>query len=1816
MINYRETGRSTIKLIEPSFSELYDRLVRRDETLTFQRAVDRETDSRVFSLLALLEALSSPLPVTIGDIRTEVSITERQTTLGNLRRKSRMAFEEQGTNILYLSFGFLERKEGKNASAARLKSPLILVPVTLNIEALNSPFTLKRREDDIVTNPTLTYYLRTEYGIELPQFDPEKSTPDEYMASVEEIADQMGWRVLRESWLGLLSFLKISMYNDLIRNEERIRANPVIRAMAGDRSALPPVFADAAPQDPDSIRPVDCYSVMSADSSQQEAVRYAKENVSFVMQGPPGTGKSQTIANIIAEALAAGKKVLFVSEKMAALQVVYRRLQEAHLGEFCLPLHSYKANKKEIIEQIGANLSLKQPRVKDAEIAKLEDLFITREELNDYARQLHAVRSALRWSCYEVYCKLEEVGDAPAIEFQLPAPLQLSQEQLQGALKTLRTYALALSRLDPGPQGNPWEGIARLSVGCDQKQQMAARLTAVKDALSEQTALFGAIFGAGRAPDGITVAGSTDMYRKLLQICDLPKVPHVWLEDFDFAQASALASAARADAANMRGLREAIAAVFRDSIFSCRYNDWKDLLIAETEKCMRLPLYADKSADFFILNADGLRLHFMRLKSALTEMRDLLGKINAHLGSGFDERKTDRRAIEELVEIFEKGLVFQKNWFTADFDGILGLARRAREASAQVRAIREKLLAHWEPEVLELDYAPMLLRYKTAYTSLFKYFNGQYGRDRMQIKALSRTVMAKLPDETAIELLLQLKSYHENIARLTENADALRQALGGDYRGQNTDWNALFAALDAFDRWRALPRCNTYKTLTELLCERSDRETKELLPLFAAFVAKARDARAEISALAIRTDPDAADPEIDALLPTLDAYLSSLDAVRRKAGDLQAHFVQADTTVDAAFAGIEKINAYTRLRDAFADRAGLYEATFGKLYTESGSDWDRILALLQEVSALKDTAYFDAAAFLLEADASEKQRVKNAVLAAMEKDLTQNEAFQWLSSRFTEGTPLTEMPVSALADKLNGCLCSLSQMEAWIDYLEAKGACAQCGLGELIGRYECAGAQGDLEAIFLKGFYLQWLDAVYGESDVLRQFRRRLQDERVDAFARLDTRQFDIAQMRIREKLIAELPSDHHLLSATDEVSILKKELGKKRNVMPLRKLFRQIPNLLLRLKPCLLMSPLSVSYFLEAEAYHFDLVIFDEASQIFPEDAVGAIFRGAQVIIAGDSKQMPPTDFFSVTTGNSGGDYDSADEEEYGDVVSDSILEEAASTLPNCTLLWHYRSKHESLIAFSNCAFYKNSLITFPSSVSAAEDTGVEYIYLADGCYDRGRRKNNIREAEECVRLVAEHIEKHPDRSLGVIAFSESQQNTIEDAITDFRERNPQYEWFFDETREEPFFVKNLENVQGDERDTILFSICYGKDQNGVMYMNFGPVGHAGGERRLNVAITRAKRNIKLIGSILPSDIDPARAKSEGARLLRAYIEYARKGTSVLGLRESGDPAEREDAFCTLVADFLTAHGYAVERRVGCSDYRIDLAVRKPGVEGEYLAGIECDGFSYRSAKTARDRDHLRRSVLQKMGWRMYRVWSTAWVRNPEEEQNALLSFLQSLQTGADPLPPAAAGGEKISAGELVEYVGTEQATDAENPYGFPYYREADALQIEAVIAQSPGLTGTAASVLAIIAAEQPIHFDLLCKRLCSFQNCKATEKTKNCVEALLGQELRDLTVADDERFFRLLPRTAVVARIPAPSQTPRPIEYICGEEIETALLTILRRSVGISPEALVKECACAFGFTRQGARIKARIEEAIQRLQIVNKIHIADGKVQRTGE
>ena len=1819
MINYRETKRATLKITEPSISDLFQRIAIKEEKLTFQRAIDKETDIRVYSILSLLENLSSPLPVTVGDIGTESSIMERQKTLKHLRSKARLALEEQGTNILYLSFGFIEWKEGKGASAKWIKSPLVLVPVTLSLESLNSPYTLEKHEDDIVVNPTLDYYLNTEYGIDLPEFDENKESIDEFLVRMEEIADMRGWRILPEVSLGLLSFLKISMYNDLCANEERIKKNPVIRAMAGDTREANQIPEELNGFDLDSIGVQNCYQVMSADSSQQDAILYSKNNVSFVMQGPPGTGKSQTITNIIAEALADGKKVLFVSEKMAALQVVYRRLQEAHLGEFCLPLHSYKANKKEILEQIGANLRLKQTRVKDTARNSLDNLQSIRDEINAYAKELHQVIEPLNLSCYEVYGKLDEVREAPVVSFSLDKVSSLSQSGLNNLLSLIKKYSLAVSGLNYYIKDNPWDGIKIRNIGYDDKEQFAKCLSDATDILERCINELSSVDESNGIATVLTYDQIADYCNNLFLVSSMPEIPSVWLSQENIDAISEQAGVAEEHYSKLKSHRKNIHIVFNGSVFSFDYNGWADGTSDIFTQIQDLGFLNQNNRSYIYENAESTASQVQALSGEITAFENSINGIEALLGTKLSRGINGVNFATELLGVIKGNQILPKEWLLGDVNRIKQTVFAARTLASEIKAIEQSLLQSWEKDILTFDYLPVLQRYKTDYTSIFKAFNQQYRADKKSIQALSINVIKKLTDEAALDILNQLKLYHEKLDLFDSNSAAYAQVLGYYFTDIDSNWDMIIRLADLCADIQKIFKGHVPQKVTDEL----SRDHQAFIASLSAYIDKATNAltnaRDIIEKNQFKVECKTSEIHTQEIITTAGTLVPLLNQISAKKAEIQSCLNNSDTNYFTINQTIDVINEYNQVTSDINHSEMEYAGLFDFLFKGEDTDWKDIIFRIEQYRQFRSMLFYSFAQPLINASDSRRNEIRESasVIQSCLKGLS--DSIDWLDSNFVDAKSIKSLNIIFLLHKLNDCRDNLHLIEKWIDYQEAKNDCIHTGLSNYITAVEESGTFDSIESSFLKGFYQMWLSEACRELPAVRRFRRNVQDDRIAEFSKLDDYQLKVAQMRIREKLIENLPTTSRLLKGTDEISILNKELGKKRRIMPLRKLFRQIPNLLLKLKPCLMMSPLSVSYFLETEAYNFDMVIFDEASQIFPEDAIGAIFRGAQVIIAGDSKQLPPTNFFAAATNNLDSDYDINDEDaDFAESISDSILEETASALPNRTLLWHYRSKHESLISFSNSEIYKKTLITFPNSSDAIPDMGVEYVYVPDGYYEGGGKNCNILEAQKCVELVEEHIRNHPERSLGIIAFSEKQQTAIENAIIEFREDNPLYEYFFDEAAEEPFFVKNLENVQGDERDTIIFSICYAKDLNGRMYMRFGPLGHEGGERRLNVAITRAKCNVKLVGSILPSDIDLNRTKSEGVRMLRSYIEFARSNSASGNSQERMDEFTATDEFCDEVAAFLIEKGYKIQRRIGCSDYKIDIAVENPDVNDDFIAGIECDGLSYIQAKTARDRDHLRRKVLENMGWNMYRVWSTEWSKYPDQEKQALVDFLESLVNGKGQpkheLKTSNTEEDDTSIEEIaVEQKRKEKAPSA-NPYGFAYYKEANWWETE-YTNRFDNDTRIADAILHIVREEQPIHFELLYKRLGdSFTSRRATSAVKHTIDLIIEKKLKDRILVEDQ-FVRLLPLEPIIVRIPKLYDTPRPMEYIHDEEVALAMVEIVRKSYGLSSKDLAAECARVFGFERQGQKIKAKTQAAFSLLIDKGFAKIVDGKVYLTG-
>ncbi len=632
-------------------------------------------------------------------------------------------------------------------------------------------------------------------------------------------------------------------------------------------------------------------------------------------------------------------------------------------------------------------------------------------------------------------------------------------------------------------------------------------------------------------------------------------------------------------------------------------------------------------------------------------------------------------------------------------------------------------------------------------------------------------------------------------------------------------------------------------------------------------------------------------------------------------------------------------------------------------------------------------------------------------------------------------------------------------------------------------------------------------------------------------------------------------------------------------------------------LTPCLLMSPLSVATFLPKDAIQFDLVIFDEASQVPSEEAIGAVLRGKQLVVAGDAKQLPPTRFFERNLSDDG------DEDDETQAPLDSLLEDCdASGMQSCRLLWHYRSKHESLIAFSNAEFY-GDLITFPAPAARANvGLGVRLEHVADGVYDRGNSRTNRREAQEVARLVEDHCDRWGlKRSLGVIALSTSQEAAIDEEIERLLLRRPDLEPLLKHDNEEAFFVKPLENVQGDERDTIIISIGYGKDAAGAFSLNFGPINAQGGEKRLNVAITRARWELVIVSSILASDIDENRVQSLGPKLLRRYLAFARDGRLPLGT--AAPAGESESPFERAVWEALRTRGMEVDRQVGTSRYRIDLAVKDPQNPGRYLLGIECDGATYHSSSVARDRDRLRQQILESLGWQIYRIWSTDWIRDPQGCLLRLVQRIDELKSSPAPISNAEKADVERKVSGTVQIAETVLAgAEVTDPYdGHPEIGVV--LETQASFRPKEEFYSNGSlvedDILLIVDREGPIHEEVLVRRVARmFQLMRAGHLVESRVISQIEAACRKGKVRRSGFFVWSEGKRAVMPRRPAPGTKLRDIDHVPPEELEAAALLVVRLTRGITEAELATETARVLGYSRITDNIRAAALTAVREL------------------
>ena len=801
---------------------------------------------------------------------------------------------------------------------------------------------------------------------------------------------------------------------------------------------------------------------------------------------------------------------------------------------------------------------------------------------------------------------------------------------------------------------------------------------------------------------------------------------------------------------------------------------------------------------------------------------------------------------------------------------------------------------------------------------------------------------------------------------------------------------------------------------------------------------------------------------------------------------------------------------------------------------------------------------------------------KHHTLATLQQDVQ-----HWFGTALNDDEQPSVQTLNEMITKLTTWKENTQLSRDWYQWCEFRNQLKQKGLDCVITALETNEEQPDMVCdTFLKAFFRHKAQQKLAATSHLCTFEGMLFDEQVEQYKRL-TEEFQLlSQKELYARLARQIPRVTNNIDSSSEIGLLNRNISNGGRGTSLRDLFDQIPTLMPKLCPCMLMSPMSVAQYLNLNQDKFDLVIFDEASQMPTSEAVGAIARGNALIVVGDPKQMPPTSFFTSSN---------VDEEEADIDDLESILEDCRTLqIPSLQLNWHYRSRHESLIAFSNNEYYDRSLITFPSVDD--QNTKVKFVPVK-GVYDKGGRRSNQAEAEAIVKEVEKRLSdpKH-DKSIGIIAFSVVQQNLIEDILQDKLDKNKALREAADALYE-PIFVKNLENVQGDERDIILFSIGYGPDKSGNVSMNFGPLNNAGGERRLNVAVSRARHEMMVFSTLRAAQIDLRRSKAKGVEGLKHFLEYA-EHQMLPGTERNAEP-KQDEILAQKLADCIAQYGYVTRVGIGKSKFKVDVAISRKRSPKVYLLGILLDGEGYRDTQTTRDREIVQPSVLRSLNWQVMRVWSVDWINNPDRVISRILERLKS-----QPTPP-----EK----EVFMKFDISKEKKEKLPTYDLEYKEFTTTPEKAV-----GMTDYALA-RDIIHKEQPITYAMLCRRITALRCAARVSRT-------LQKSLQDII---QQKFYAQPDRQGMVIWQDEESSkdylwyrtnSHRDILDTPMVEIKNVVMEAVREQFAISIQALNLIAAKKLGFTRRGSNLDNALNEAISQLVQEGQVNEADGKVSLT--
>ncbi|MBT4337030.1 MAG: DUF4011 domain-containing protein [Bacteroidetes bacterium] len=1561
---------------------------------------------------------------------------ELETRLKNLRQTAESAIQEMGSNILFLSVGFLEWYD--NLGGKPRIAPLFLVPIRIHRGRLNKKtkiyeYTVTYSGEDIIPNLSLREKLKADFAMALPDLD-ENSTPEEYFLEIQELIEvnQPSWKIRRNITIALLNFSKLLIYLDLDpkrwSEDSNIINHPIVTKFVGSQDL----------EEDEGGRGIEGFSeehlidemedvhtkyplINDADSSQHSALIDAIEGHNLVIEGPPGTGKSQTITNLIAAALSQGKKVLFVAEKLAALEVVHRKLEKAGLSEFCLELHSYKSQKKKILDDVKFRLkkhgTYRQSPDIDADIDRYEEL---KELLNRHVKRINKHWKNTKISIHEIFMAATRYRIATGINPSSVHPIDYDgvnytptaqrkiDEQVEAYKKLYITVASQIDG-DENLNEHPWHGVNNTNL------QIFDLDTVLSSLVDWQASI-------------------SDLKTEIISFCKLLNINY---EEINFSFAS------------LSTMTESL-----DYLPALQGNEHlqyleilKEDLLKKTEHYLAQyheiqQQYSDLANDISpdILNDLTMISHYHSGSinlSQLVEPHVRISEINhatnrlKAINDYFIDLAEPMQAIENAVDENTKKYFGFTTIGLNEFKTFLDMVSNLKSSYWKLRddlydddqlddiipKIRQELMnlqtLHDELEVsINLNALPnsdeLILIINTLNSGgILRWLKGNWRKSRKQALSYAKNIQTKYSE---IEPLLQKAAEFIKLHSSFDNNIEYNDVLGSQMRSLKTDVNSIEALRNWYKTIREsygvgfgpkvgignaiinLPG-DVAKGIRSLTNQGIDSQIAKLLDEFEN-LKKIFSSKILIhNENAILSGNDGAITEI--INSVNNALISCGQLVEDKELSIAEIVKRAKSLKALEYA----VNEYDFDKFEQNNFQGDFSLEIG-LNTDNEDSLSTITNTLlianrleQDVSIkeVNDYIYKDSSIRSYNTLISQVNKMKECNDLQEEKLITFSD---FVNLKFEEwGYP--EESIDEVIKKNTSANENSNSLQNWLDYIRVREQAIDIGLEKLISEVENDNLEIHIvDEAYKAGIFDLLSREILREQPALGRFsgisQKAIQEKFIEYDNNLKSLQSEQIAWQIDQR---EIPNGNfsHKVSELSENYLLRHECEKKKRHIPIRRLVNRAGKALVALKPCFMMGPMSVAQYLEPNQIEFDLVIMDEASQIKPQDAIGAIARGTQLIVVGDPKQLPPTSFFDRVV-----DYEDIDAT--GIEESESILDATTSMFRSRRLRWHYRSQHESLISFSNYSFYDGDLVLFPSPYKSQNGFGIKYSRLPRGCFVNRRNTEEARAISEAVR---EHFKNNPGETLGIVTMSSEQRLIVEKTIETLAKKDVLFhEMLEDDARkQDPLFIKNLENVQGDERDVILISMTYGPPEpRGKVYQRFGPINYDVGWRRLNVLFTRSKKRMHIFSSMGSQDIIAGSNAKRGVRALRDFLSYCETGQLHKTIVDSDRPPDSD--FEIAVMDALEKEGFECVPQVGVAGFFIDVAVLDPGNSGRYLMGIECDGATYHSAKSARDRDRLRQTILERLGWNIKRIWSTDWFKNPDAELKPIIRELNNLKS------------------------------------------------------------------------------------------------------------------------------------------------------------------------------------------------------------------------